>query len=221
MSEPRNRPSIPRDTAEFGRAVGFVDATFAIAATLLVTTLVPADRDWETWSRFWSTVDAPLLAFGLSFWVVGAYWWANHSFVGMLAEISQHLMMATLVLLGFVVLLPFSTRGLGTAPASAAEVTTVVYATNVGIVSGMETVLYRIAWRERLFLRAPSAREVMARSVAQLVPTAVFFVSIPVTLLGNPTAGRLTWLALIPLGPLVGRWANARLDDAPARRSAP
>jgi uncharacterized membrane protein len=218
MSQSRTRPSIARDTAEFGRAVGFVDATFAIAATLLVTTLVPADRDWETWSRFWNTVDAPLLAFGLSFWVVGAYWWANHRFVGTLAEISPRLMIAMLVLLAFVVLLPFTTRGLGTAPAAAAEVTTVVYAANVAIVSGMETVLYRLAWREGLFRRAPSVREVAARSVAQLVPTAVFLVSIPVTFLAGATAGRLTWLALIPLGVFVGWWANARLDDNPARR---
>jgi uncharacterized membrane protein len=220
MVEPRKRASIVRDTAEFGRAVGFVDATFAIAATLLVTTLVPADRDWTTWSRFWNTVDAPLLAFGLSFWVVSAYWLANHRFVATLAEISPRLMIATLVLLGFVVLLPFSTRGLGTAPASAAEVTTVVYAINVAIVSGMETVLYQLAFREGLFLRVPSPREVVARSVAQLVPTAVFVISIPITLLASATAGRLTWLALIPLGAIVGRWTNARLDEMPAQPSA-
>jgi uncharacterized membrane protein len=208
------RSVIRRETTEFARAIGFVDATFAIAATLLVTTLEPDAADWRSWSRIWNAVDGPLFAFALSFWVVTAYWWANHRFVATLVGLSNRLVIGTMAFLAFVVLLPFTTRGLGTGASGTAEVTTVLYAANVAVVSGMEAVLYRIAVRDRLYLVEPSAIEVNASTIAQVAPVAVFVASIPLALLGAPLAARWSWLALIPVTAIVGHWARRRITRA-------
>ena len=163
MADHRDPSPIERDSVEFGRAIGFFDATFAIAATLLVTTLVPADAAWTSWSNFWTTLDGPLLAFGISFWLVAAYWWGNHRFVATLRGFSPRLVVVSLVFLAFIVLVPFSTRGFGTTHASS-EVTTVVYAINVALVSAMATVLPWFARADDLFLVMPSVAELRIRT---------------------------------------------------------
>ncbi len=210
MPDDRDPSPIERDSVEFGRAIGFFDATFAIAATLLVTTLVPVDAAWTSWSNFWSTLDGPLLAFAISFWLVTAYWWGNHRFVATLRGFSPRLVVVSLVFLAFVVLVPFSTRGFGTTNSSS-EVTTVVYAINVALVSAMATVLPWFARADDLFLVRPSLAELRVRSLDRLTPTVVFLVSIPIALFGAPSAARYFWLALIPLGHFGGNWCRARI----------
>ena len=205
-----------RDEVEFGRAIGFFDATFAIATTLLVTTLDPGRDGWASWSSLWDAVEGPMLAFTITFVVIASYWWANHQFVASLRALSPGLIVWTLALLAFVVLLPFTTEGLGES-GRVNEVTTVVYAVNVALVSGTEWILYRVALRDDLFEVRPSPVEVSMSTVAQLVPSVVFLASIPVALLGAPGPARVLWLSLVVLGPLVGRWANKRIlaDRAP------
>jgi uncharacterized membrane protein len=202
-------PRFDRDTLEFGRAIGFFDATFAIAATLLVTTLESVQSGWTSWSAFWSTFDGPLLAFAISFWVVVTFWWANHKFVRSLRRLSPSLIGMNLVFLGFVVLLPFTTDGLGQSDVSA-EVTTVVYAVNVAVVSLLAFVLHLVARHDDLY-RPEVARSVArADLVARLGPAVVFLASVPIALLGAPIAARYVWLALIPVGRYTGVWAEQR-----------
>jgi uncharacterized membrane protein len=214
VADERDPSPIERDSVEFGRAIGFFDATFAIAATLLVTTLVPADAAWTSWSNFWSTLDGPLLAFAISFWLVAAYWWGNHRFVATLRGFSPRLVVASLIFLAFVVLVPFSTRGFGTANSSS-EVTTVVYAINVALVSAMATVLPWFARADDLFAVPESIAELRIRTLDRLSPTIVFLGSIPIALLGAPSAARYFWLLLIPLGYFGGQWSRARIAAIP------
>ena len=160
MADDRDPSPIERDSVEFGRAIGFFDATFAIAATL--------------------------------------------------RGFSPRLVVVSLVFLAFVVLVPFTTRGFGTAHASS-EVTTVVYAINVALVSAMATVLPWFARAEDLFLVMPSVAELRVRTLDRLTPTVVFLASIPIALLGAPSAARYFWLVLIPLGYFGGKWSSARI----------
>jgi uncharacterized membrane protein len=204
-----------RDSVEFGRALAFFDATFAIATTLLVTTLSPGEQGWASWSNLVDAVGGPLVAFGISFVVIASYWWGNHQFVAGLRCLSPRLVVGTLWLLAFVVLLPFTTEGLGEGLGSA-EVTTVVYALNVALVSSTELVLYRIAVAQGLFVIAPSTTEIMTSTVCQLLPAAVFLLSIPVALLGGPIAARWMWLTLLVIAPLAGRWAARRVEASEA-----
>ena len=54
------KPRYSRDDSEFDRAIGFIDATFALALTLLITTLEVADeaRPGRASAR-WTTPSEP------------------------------------------------------------------------------------------------------------------------------------------------------------------
>jgi hypothetical protein len=82
---------------------------------------------------------------------------------------------------------------------------------NVALVSLTEWICYRIAVQQRLFWVPPARVEMMTNSVCQLVPPGVFVASIAITLLVGPTAGRISWLSLLVLGPPAGRWATKRV----------
>jgi uncharacterized membrane protein len=211
-------PRYEREDTEFGRATGFYDATFAIAATLLVTTIDPGRRGWSSWSNFWDAVELPLFAYAISFVVITMYWWSNHQFVSGLRALSPRLIVGSLWMLAFVVLLPFSTRGIGEGLGSS-EVTTVVYAMNVALVSTMEWVLYRVALRDKLFRVEASRTEVFTSTVCQLMPAAVFALSIPIAF-ASATTARWFWLSLVVLSPIAGRWATARNAQAASRAAS-
>jgi uncharacterized membrane protein len=69
-------PRYSRDQGEFDRAIGFVDATFALALTLLVTTL-NVDDPRVAFSSVGALYDAlgdQFLAFALAFAVIAKYW---------------------------------------------------------------------------------------------------------------------------------------------------
>jgi uncharacterized membrane protein len=123
---------------------------------------------------------------------------------------SPRLVVVSLVFLAFIVLVPFSTRGFGTTNSSS-EVTTVVYAINVALVSAMATVLPWFARADNLFLVMPSVAELRARTVDRLLPTVVFLASIPIALFGAPSAARYFWLVLLPLGYFGGKWSTQRI----------
>jgi uncharacterized membrane protein len=215
VATPDDRVRFGREEVEFGRALAFFDATFAIATTLLAATLNPGPRGWSSWSDLLEAIDGPFIAFAISFTVIASYWWANHRFVASLRVLSSRLVVGTIVLLAFVVVLPITTEGLGEDLGSA-EVTTVVYAVNVTLVSSMEWVLYRIAVADDLFVVRPSRGAQFASTVGQLIPPFVFLVSIPIALLGAPVASRGLWISLVVISPVVGRWANRRMAAASA-----
>ena len=52
-----DRPRYARDESEFDRAIGFIDATFALALTLLITTLEVAG-DAAAWANIGALDDA-------------------------------------------------------------------------------------------------------------------------------------------------------------------
>jgi uncharacterized membrane protein len=105
-----------------------------------------------------------------------------------------------LVLLAFVVLLPFSTDALGEHQEPLA---TAVFAGNVAVISSTEAVMYLLAWRYELASAPTSFQRVRLELVPQLVPPAFFLASIPVAYLVSSAAARLSWLALVALNPVV------------------
>lgn len=201
---------IERDQNEFSRTLSFFDATFALSMTLLVTTIDPGPDAWSSWARLWDAVGRQVIAFGISFALVGAYWWRNHRFVASLDTLSPNVIITSVAMLGFVALIPFTTDALGSDGRAAAEITTVVYALNVAVVSSMATVLYVIARRDGLFRNPPSDEEARLAVIDQSVPSLVFLASIPVAVLVSGEAGRFVWLGLLVLSPLSGSWTRRR-----------
>ncbi len=212
-----------RDSVEFGRTAGFFDATFAIAATLLVVTLAPEAANWSDWSKFIEAEWSSLLSFVISFVVICAYWWANHRLVATLDTMSTRFVGFGLVMLGFVVLLPFTTGGLGDVDnTSSGEVAAVGYALNVALVSLSTMVLAVVADREGLYRRAPTRDQLRGKLIGQIDTPVVFLLSIPVTLLISPAWGRYSWLLLAVTGGIVGRLGHRIAGDEPpsARKGA-
>jgi uncharacterized membrane protein len=176
---------------------------------LLVTTLATGSEQWSSWSAFRHAIGGPIFAYALSFVVVSSFWWANHQFVSSLKAMSPRVIGTTIIMLGFVVLLPFSTAGLGAGP-SDSEVATVVYAVNVAAVSMSVFLMFRVALAERLFNVAPSKEEILERTVRILDAPFVFLASVPVALFWSASAAKYVWLLLIVTVLLELRWFARR-----------
>src|SRR5215470_15272891 len=84
---------------EYDRVLFFSDAVFAIAITLLAFDLPK--------SHFAGNA---LLAFGISFAVIGLFWLGHHSIFRYITALNRRLIMINLLFLGFIALLPYPTR---------------------------------------------------------------------------------------------------------------
>ena len=194
---------------ERGGAFSFFDSIFAVAMTLLVTTIdVPADA-WSTWSGIWDAIADQLQAFVLSFVIVGLYWWQDRRFLTRLRGLTPQIVLVNMILLGFVVLLPFTTNALADSTGQADVIVTVVYSVNIAAISIALFGLRLVANAQRLFVPMPSRSATFRAIIDGLVVPAIFLGSIPVTVLVSPGVGRWSWLSLLVVAPAVGRWADA------------
>jgi uncharacterized membrane protein len=99
---------------EFGRIVAFSDGVFSIAITLLVLGItvekgIPRD---ELAHALWEEREA-LLAYAISFAVIGRFWVVHHSFFSEVKAFDGRLIGLNMLYLGWVVLIPFSSQVLG------------------------------------------------------------------------------------------------------------
>ena len=69
-----------RDESEFDRAVAFIDAAFALALTLLVTSLDIDDRAsaFGSLSSLGDAVGPQFVTFLIAFAVIASYWLQHH-----------------------------------------------------------------------------------------------------------------------------------------------
>jgi uncharacterized membrane protein len=138
MSENRGLPRLERGK-DLSRIFAFSDGVFAIAITLLVLQIeVPGGVTSD--STLWSALkdEAPdMLAFVISFWVIGMYWVQSHRFMRTVDEYDSGLMLITLFYLATVVLVPFTSQLMGEY-SSKAPLSMIIYTLNlvaVGICS--------------------------------------------------------------------------------------
>lgn len=208
-----------RDESEFDRAVGFFDATYALALTLLVTTLdVGGDR--ATWADLGSLDDAigsQFVAFLISFVVIAAFWLKSHRLLSAVAAIDVPLIVLNLVLVAAVVVLPFTTEALGSGTVDDLPLPTAVYAVNIACASILATLNYVVARRRGLLRYDDDADTARGILLGGLAVAGIFFVSIPIAYYGSPEAARWSWLSLILLIRLVP-FAASRWTKDPAAR---
>jgi uncharacterized membrane protein len=198
-----------RDQAEFDRAIGFVDATFALALTLLVTTL-NIENPASAFASLGALDDAlgqQFIAFLIAFAVIANYWLLHHRLIASFAAIDTPTIVVNLALIAAIVLLPFSTQAVGDPAVQDLPLPTVIMAVNVVAASALHTLVYLVAVRRNLLGRAPSRGEVLATAANGLAAAAVFGASVPIAYLASPVAAKLTWIALIPISQLLGRYS--------------
>jgi uncharacterized membrane protein len=191
---------------EFARVVAFSDGVFAIAITLLVLAIeVPAGADDV--GKELLKLDSDLVAYALSFAVVGRFWLSHHRFYGSIDRFDGTLMGLNIFYLAWVCLIPFSSELLGEHPGNADA--TISYAVNMAGASA--TFVIQIYWAYRAGLVKEEALSLQRRYAgpANLIIVAVFLASIPVALV-SVTAAQLMWLLIFALGRRAGDWIAGR-----------
>jgi TMEM175 potassium channel family protein len=185
---------------EFSRIVAFSDGVFAIAITLLVLNLGVPDhaRGGELGTALWNERQ-DILAYAISFAVIGRFWIVHHRFFGEVTGFDGRLIALNLFYLAWIVLIPFSSQVHGGNTASV-----VLYAVNLVGVVLCGVLLFADAQRAGLTRTTPEvAREGRRRS---LLIAAVFLASIPVAFV-SPSLAPYCWLALFVV-PTAGRLAR-------------
>src|SRR5919106_2014744 len=141
-----------RGSEEFSRTLALSDGVFAIAMTLLVIGIaLPTIADSRSTSDLLDALNdlsESIISFFISFAVIARYWAAHQQQFSMLARMDRGFVGLNLVYLAFIAFLPFPTDLLVNFFEN--PISIVVYATNVAIISGMEVVLFRKAYRADL-----------------------------------------------------------------------
>ena len=210
-----DRPRYARDDSEFDRAIGFIDATFALALTLLITTLeVPGDATaWENIGALDDALGAQFIAFSIAFVVISGYWLRHHRMVASFSAIDYPVIILNLGLVAAIVLLPFSTQAVGDPGIDDLALPTALMAANIAAASILHAAVYRLALHRGLISPQPSTAEANQYLLAGLSAAGVFLLSIPVAYILTPAWGRAFWLTLLPLGYVLGRRAR-RIEAA-------
>jgi len=199
------------------RTLAFSDGVIAVAITLLVLDLrlPPLGEKVSSAMLLAALVQiAPKLAmYALSFGVVSMIWIGHHRKFTYIRRVNPRLIEINLVFLMFVGLVPFVTDIVGEYANAAA---TIIYAPTLTITSLASLATWWYAERTP-GLRAETVPEIERREIilSPLLNAGVFAASIPVALWSS-TAGRLTWLLLIP-GAL---FASARVQQRRTAASA-
>ena len=216
MSEPV--PRYERESPEFDRSIAFIDGTFAVALTLLVTGLEVGENPhvWTSLSALNNEVGPQFVAFVISFAVISSYWLEHHRMIASFSAIDRPVIIANLFLLAAIVILPFSTKSVGDPGVENLSLPSAVLAVNVAAASALQTLVYVMACRRRLLASEPTRAEFSTQVASSLTPAAVFLISIPIAYLVTPGAAQLVWLSLFVLNPTVTRWLRiTRRQDAP------
>lgn len=185
---------------EFARALAFSDGVFAFAITLLVTTLdVPDLSGPDVGSQLWNQFDdiAPRLGtFFLSFAVIGMLWLRHHRLLSRVRRLDTKALVLNLVLLAFIVLMPFSTEMMGRYGDTAIAVTT--YAVNISLEAIAFAALWWYCAHRQMLGETLTHEQMRLELLLRAVVPAVFVISIPIAFFVSPTVAAFSWLLSIP-----------------------
>jgi uncharacterized membrane protein len=207
-----------RDDLEFSRAVTFFDAIFAFAVTLLITTV--DDFSPEAWSSFQALKAAngsSLLAFTISFVVVVSFWRANHQEVTGFTALDGRVIFLNCAVMFGIVLIPFATEALGKLDDLPLPVA--VYAIVISGTFMLQHVVVFVADRRGLRATKMSRLEHTWGLIDTAILPLVFLGSIPLAYLISPQVAEQSWISLVVIMPMVGKFQEA--SRAKALAAAP
>jgi len=181
----------------YERVIAFSDGVFAIAITLLVLSIeVPKLGRGESLNHALSNLSDNIVSYFIGFAVIGLFWVGHHYFFESLRRFDGRLLWFNLLYLSFIGLLPFTTALLGDYGDDPTAL--IAYAINVGLAGLADTLMLVVAVRVKLLEPDMEARggEMIVRN---LMPSAVFFVSIPLAYVDTDVA-KYSWLliAIVP-----------------------
>ena len=214
----RHRPGIyglaKSGFIEYDRVLFFSDAVFAIAITVLAVNLhVPADGQDLSISRLLGDVGSGLLAFGISFAVIGLFWLGHHGIFRYITAFDRPLIVLNLLFLGTVAFLPFPTEVLSVSGTDRAGAE-IFYAASVAAAGLVEGLIWQYAAASP-DLTSPEAARIRRFFTLRIarIPV-VFLISIPIAVLA-PKAATYVWILAWILGILINRLAPG--PGAPGR----
>jgi uncharacterized membrane protein len=178
---------------EFARIVAFSDGVFSIAITLLILNVSVEAKDVASdglWQALWDQREN-LLAYGISFAVIGRFWLVHHRFFGEVNAFDNRLIGLNMLYLGWIVLIPFSSQLLGDYGGQTPSV--IVYALNLAVVVLLGLLMAHRA--RRAGLTSGDAEDDRESKLRAFFIAAVFLLSIPVAVVA-PNYAPLLWLVL-------------------------
>ncbi|MBK8294336.1 MAG: DUF1211 domain-containing protein [Solirubrobacterales bacterium] len=180
MVEPREKDlsSLERGK-DLSRIFAFTDGVYAIAITLLVLQIeVPAGVTGD--ASLWSGIKdqgPDLLAFAISFVVIGMNWVGAHRFMRTVNEYDRGLMLLTLFSLFWIVLIPFTSQLMGEYGGDA-PLSIVFYILNMAAVVIASALMQRHVLKARLGL-AEYEEDTELSFRSSLFTACVFILTIP------------------------------------------
>jgi uncharacterized membrane protein len=194
----------------FERFIFFSDAVFAIAITLLVLDLRPPAGGR---GAFLIAPFIPnLVAFAISFYVIGRFWLAHHHLFETIQAYDSRLLAANLCFLASIAFLPFPTNVIAQYKADSAPV--IFYTVSVAIV-GVLMVLLALVARRPALLRPGETRGGTVRIVVRMAGSPIVFIVAAAVAVSHPHLALWLLLSMIPLGWIlepVGRALERRVD---------
>ena len=154
----------------------------------------------DLWPELWAQRH-DLFAYGISFAVIGRFWFVHHRFFGDVTGFDSRLISLNLFYLAWIVLIPFSSQVLG--DHGGEEPAVVLYAVNLIGVILAGTLLFLDARRAGLS-RPSSVQDEAAGRRSALMVAAIFAISIAIAFLISPEAATYSWLLLFFI-PVAGR----------------
>jgi len=192
MARERTAKKREEHEVEFSRIVAFSDGVFSIAITLLVLGIDIPDtlHHSQVGHALWEEREA-LFAYAISFAVIARFWIVHHSFFSEVKAFDGKLIGLNMLYLGFLVLIPFSSKVLGEYGGVFASV--VLYSANLAAVV---LIGQWMAWDARkaglTAIDVETAREDLIRG---FFIAGVFGLSVIVALF-DPSIAPYMWLAL-------------------------
>ncbi|MBN2026871.1 MAG: DUF1211 domain-containing protein [Actinobacteria bacterium] len=193
-----------RETLGVERLVGFSDAVFAVAITLLILTIVvPEVSDISQLRQELVDLWPKFMGFFISFVIIGAFWINHHGMFAMIRRATPGLLWINLFLLMFIVLLPFSTDLMSEYGSSV--LAAVFYDINVLVVALCLGFLWWYAsYRNGLVVESVTPAIKKHLLLVYLSIALVFGLSIAIAFLNIP-ASQYFYLALIPINRVLDR----------------
>jgi uncharacterized membrane protein len=158
------------------RLESFSDGVFAIVITLLILN-VHLERNQELTLEALAHLAPEVLAFALSFVIVGVYWVSHHSMMHVIRTVDRRLLWLNLLLLLAVVFIPFPAWLLGQHLWN--PIAAMTYGLNLIVVNALGTILWLYAGsRAGIMIDGASPRLIRFVACLHSAPIAVYAVAV-------------------------------------------